>query len=173
MNAELIKDISLIIIGAVTGAVLSLIPAWLKSIWDRRTTSSNTLFDMRLDAINKIWHSFLKVKTIYDQKIYNGHDNWLRTHKENSRDLLIEYGQIIDENQIILDHCITDEFRNLESYMYSLFDLDDQEPFDYIDKLNQHLSVLSNVINKSMGKRTHTVKLKLQRALFSNSPTRP
>lgn len=154
----MIKDISLF----VTGAVLALISAWLKSIWDRKSTSSNTLFDMRLNAIDKIWRSFLKVKTIYGQKIPLGHDNWLRTHKENSLNLLIEYRQVIDENQVILDHCITDEFRNLEYYMYNLLSLDDQAPSDYIDELNQRLSVLSDVINKSMGKRTHTVKLKLQ-----------
>jgi hypothetical protein len=154
----MIKDISLII----TGAVLGLISAWLKSIWDRRSTSSNTLFDMRLNAINKIWHSFLKVKAIYGQKIPLGHDNWLRTHKEDSLNSLIEYRQIIDENQVILDHCITDGFLNLEYYMYNLLSIDDQVPSDYIGELNQRLSSLSDAINKSMGKRTHTVRLKLK-----------
>ena len=157
-ESTIIKDISLL----VAGAAVALISAWLKSIWDRRSTSSNTLFQMRLNAIDKIWRSFLKVKEIYGEKIFVGHDNWIRRHKENSLNLLNEYRQVLDENQVILDHSITDIFRSLHEYMHGLLSLDDQMPSDYIRELNRRLSVLSEVINKSMGKRTHTVKLKLQ-----------
>ena len=154
----MIKEISLF----VAGAVVTLIATWLKSIWDRKSTSSNTLFEMRLNAIDKIWRSFLEVKKIYAQKIFLGHDNWLRTHKEKSRTLLTEYRQMLWENQVLLDHCITDVLRELADYMTELLFRDDQVPSEYIDELNQRLSKLSEVINKSMGKRTHTVKLKLQ-----------
>ena len=147
----MIKDISLVVVGAF----LALISAWLKSIW------VIPIF-LNSRSLNKIWLSFLKVKTIYGQKIPLGHDNWLRTHREDSLNSLIEYRQVIDENQVILDHCITDEFLNLEYYMYNLLSIDDQVPSDYIGELNQRLSVLSDAINESMGKRTHTVRLKLK-----------
>ena len=146
----------------VAGAVIALLSTWLKSIWDRTSTCSNTLFEMRLNTIDKIWRSFLEVKTIYAQKIFLGHDNWLRTHKKKSLTLLNEYRQMLWENQVLLDHCITDVFLGLADYMTELLFRDDQMPSEYINELNKRLSELSDVINKSMGKRTHTVKLKLQ-----------
>lgn len=75
---EVVKDILLLIIGAV----IALFSIWATAWIERETSASNEVFNQRLHALSEIWLAFMAVKDVYAIKIAKGHENWIISNKE-------------------------------------------------------------------------------------------
>ena len=54
------------------------------------------------------------------------------------------------------------EFRELDSYLFTLLHEEDQAPSDYIKQINSILEKISTEINKHMNKRVYKIDLHLR-----------
>jgi hypothetical protein len=152
------KEVLLIVVGAS----IALISSWVKSWVERETACSNEIYKQRISCLNKIWCSFYEVKEIYGAKIPLGHNNWVTKHGDEAEEKLNVFRRTIDESQIILSKEIVSEFRELDTYLFTLLHEDDQTPSNYIKQINSILEKISIEINKHMNKRVYQIDLHLR-----------
>jgi len=152
------KEILLII----AGAAIALISSWVKSWIERESVCSNEIYKQRISCLNEIWRAFYEVKEIYGNKISMGHKKWLSTHREESLEKLNKFRRVIDDSQIVLSKEIIVEFRELDTYLYTLIFEDENVPSEYVAELNLILEKISSAINTHMNKRVYKIDLCLR-----------
>ncbi len=146
----------------IAGAAIALFSAWVKSWIDREAHCSNEVFKQRISCLNQIWSSFFEVKNIYARKIPLGHTDWIAQNRDEVLEKLNTFRKAIDESQIVLSQEIISGFRELDTYLFTLLDDEDQKPFQYVSDLNEILDQLSKVINQNMYKRVYKIDLHLR-----------
>jgi len=146
----------------ILGASIALMSAWTKSWIERESVCSNEIYKQRITFLNKIWCSFYEVKNVYGAKVSMGHENWINSHREDALNKLNAFRRDIDESQIVLSKDIVSEFRELDSYLFTLLDEEEQKPSEYVKELNVILKRVSKSINENMNKRVYKIDLHLR-----------
>ena len=146
----------------IAGASIALFSTWVKSWIEREAHCSNEIFKQRISCMNQIWSSFYEVKNIFGSKIALGHAKWIAQNHDEALDKLNAFRRAIDESQIVLSQEIIGGFRELDTYLFTLLDDDDQKPSQYVSELNAILEKLSKIINENMDKRVYRVDLHLR-----------
>ena len=129
----------------------------------RETNISNLIFKQRIDALNEIWLKFNDVRLIYVQRMVNGHENWIRSHKEKAITALNEYKDSVERNQVVLDTRIIDSFKKIDMFLFEELARNDRLMSDYDKELKQLLSETSEQINELMTNSTQKINLDLGR----------
>ncbi len=155
---ELLPTITGAAIALISGLITALVKSWI----DREAHCSNEVFKQRISCMNQIWSSFYEVKNIYGSKITLGHSKWLAQNRDKALEKLNAFRKTIDESQIVLSHEIISGFRELDTYLFTLLDDEDQKPSQYELDLNEILDKLSKTINQNMYKRVYKVDLHLR-----------
>ena len=130
----MLKDITNLLLGAFIATSSYLIKGWV----DRSVQMSNEIFKQRIDALNEIWIKLLAVIRTYDRKMSEGHENWLKEYRETAFNELNIFRKVLEENQIILPEEIISSFQEIDWYLFSLLDMKDQAPSDYIHEVDHY-----------------------------------
>lgn len=152
---EVFKDITLLVVGAG----IALFSNWASARIERETSASNELFNLRVNALNEIWLEFIQVRDVYARKAQEGHEAWIKNHKDDAQNKLDSFRRLVDAKQVVLPPKIIEKLRDIDSYLFSLLSIEDQNPSEYQEDINRRLKTLSNEVNESFKKRTHAIDL--------------
>lgn len=159
-------DLGLVLLGSL----LTLTGYWVKAMLDRRTRTSNRIFELRLEAIDKLWGKYNRLVWVLGKSTQLGYNEWRDNHYEEAERAREEFRMEVERQQIILDKEIVEEFVKIGGeamkFVHGNYKNENDDPISYFkwynEKLSPKLNELSSLINESLQKRTHTVSLEFR-----------
>jgi hypothetical protein len=113
------------------GAGLTLFGALAQAAINRRTSSSNRLLELRVEALSTIWIELVATRDIFGDKIALGHPRWLKERSKDAASALNRLRCQVDRSQVILDASVTGALREIDSYLFLFLREDEQKPSVY------------------------------------------
>ena len=141
------------------GSGLTLLGTLVQAAIQRRTSSSNRLFELRLEALTGVWAELISVRDIFAAKIPLGHTKWAAERGAEAKAALNRFRCEVDRSQVVLDGGVTLVLRRIDTYLYQRLCEDDQKPSDYAREFGALVKKLEAVVNDSMRRSTHRVSL--------------
>jgi len=146
----------------IAGASLTLAGAIVKSWLDRRTHSSTRVFEMRVDALNRIWQAFNEMKGLYASRVERGLAEWESEVSHDARRALTHFRRSIDNAQVVLPAEVIDVLRRIDE-VYFLYDGNpDAIGIQFLRDVRVLLQELTTVVNAAMSQPTHQLDLRLR-----------
>ena len=146
----------------VAGSLLTLVGAIVKTWLDRRTHSSNRIFELRVEALNRVWQAFNEMKGLFATPVEIGFDPRSQENVQRAGEALTTFRRSIDNAQVVLPAEVIDVLRRMDE-LYFLYLRDDQQrPSNFQRELKRLLDELTTAANKTFGKQTHLIKLQFR-----------
>ncbi len=158
MVAEIAEQLLLLI----AGAGLTLIGAIVKTWLDRRTHSSTRIFELRIEALNRIWQAFNEMKGLYAFRIEVGFPQWQNVYAQPASDALTRFRRAIDNAQVVLPAKVIDILRKMD-VAYFIYHSDEvARGSQFQGQVKRLLDELATAVNETMSKQTHEINLRFR-----------
>jgi len=163
---KVVFDIVLVLLGSI----LTLSGYFFKGLVNRRTHSSNKIFERRLASISNIWTKYNELIWLIGPSIQLGYEDWKDQYFKQAQEARREFKKEVESQQIVLDQDIVEGFVSLGTeammFMHGNHQDTNDNPIGYHEwytrHLNPRLEQLSDTINRSIQKRTHTISLEFR-----------
>ena len=146
----------------VAGSLLTLVGAIVKTWLDRRTHSSNRIFELRVEALNRVWQAFNEMKGLFAIRIEIGFGRWSQDYAQKAAEALATFRRSIDNAQVVLPAEVIDVLRRMDELYYLYLGDDQQRPSNFNRELKRLLGELTTAANNTLAKQTHLVKLQFR-----------
>lgn len=156
----------------IAGSLLTIVGVIVKTWLDRRTYSSNRLFELRIEALNRVWQAFNEMKGLFASRIEIGVSRWSteymdkeieeQTYKEKAGEALTNFRRSIDNEQVVLPSEVIDILRQMDVEYFLYLDDDEAKGGQFQSKIKRLLKDLTAAVNKTMAKQTHQIKLRFR-----------
>lgn len=154
---------------AFIGAATALVTGAVRSRLARETHASNKVFELRLEAISRVWMSLvLQVRLLFD---ITGLDTTSQSElidlTMKARNASLEAERALMESQVLLDASVVASAQAVHLSlshvtMKSIDSLAQGQPVPYIDKFGREVFVprveaLTRAVNKTLAASTHRI----------------
>jgi hypothetical protein len=148
-----------VILSAVVGALLAVWVGNITSRRDRLTKASSRIFELRIEAFNRVWLAFNDMKGWFVRRLPMNPSEWKAKYRSEAGSALDKFRRTIDESQIVLPADAIEVLRKIDAAYAHYFD-DEQENGDaFHKKIKEFLDELSTVANRTMSTHPHTIRL--------------
>lgn len=157
----MLEEIGLVLIGAA----LTLSAQFIRNLSDRDTHASNSVLEIRLNALQSIWEKYAAALWVLGLRT---NENW--GCYEEAEALQNDFRREVERNQIVLDHSVVSGLRRVDSDLLLFRDGDWHtergQPIGFAqfrrEHLDPHLDELASAINRTMDVSTHKINLRFR-----------
>jgi len=162
----MVAKLPILVLGALLGCVTTVVGTAIKTWLDRRTYTSNHLFELRIEALNRAWQAYIEMKDAFGGP--RGRQNleqWKTEHGEQAKNSVERFRRVVDSLQIVLHKRVICVLREIDSAYSSYLDEepDHVTPFSqWTESVKQNLQKLTKATNKMMSRQRHSIALEFR-----------
>jgi hypothetical protein len=162
----MVEKLLILIVGTLLGCVATVVGTVIKTWLDRRTYTSNHLFELRIEALNRVWQVFNEMKDAFGKpRDRQNLEQWKTEHGEQAKKALERFRSVVDSSQIVLDREVIDVLRRIDSayFLYLNEESDRLTPFgQWTESVKQKLQELTETTNQMMSQQRHSIALEFR-----------
>jgi hypothetical protein len=151
-----------LIVGTLLGSTATIIATVIKTWLDRRTYTSNHLFDLRIEALKGVWQVFTEMRDVFARRVSMDFSKWKSDCGPEAKEALRRFRKAIDCEQVILPVEIIEVLREIDGFYSSTEDDKEVQPGQFVNKVNQMLETLTMETNRRMSRQRHSIRLRFR-----------